>query len=113
MIGVDIEDIERFKNKPQTFLDKVFTQNEQLYCLSKSDSEKHFAARFCAKEAVIKALSSYDIHDVYPKDIEVYHLENKCPAVKILKTLDKKISFNLSISHDRTKAIAFVTSQIN
>lgn len=110
MIGVDIEDIERFKDKSPEFLNRIFTDNEQKYCSGFLNPESHYAVRFCAKEAVIKALSSYGIKIVSYKDIEIFHDENKCPKVKILKHIKEDITFNLSLSHDRTKAIAFVTS---
>lgn len=108
-IGVDIEDIERFENKPQEFLDKVFTKSEQEYCSSFSKPKSRYAARYCAKEAVVKALSGFGIKDVFYKDIEVYHDENKCPNVRLLKNTNRNLVINLSISHDKTKAVAFVT----
>jgi len=61
-IGCDIEDISRFRNKidkkSNKFLDKIFTKEEQAYCNSKSDPAMHYAGRFCAKEAVVKAVKS-------------------------------------------------------
>jgi len=111
VIGVDIEDIERFKNKPREFHDRIFTAVEQEYCSRFANPESHLAARFCAKEAVIKALSALDVTNVSYNEIEVFHNENKCPKVRILKKLKKNITFQLSLSHDRTKAIAFVTAE--
>ena len=110
-IGVDIEDIERFKGKSEDFFNRVFTDLELEYCLKYSKPESHFAARFCAKEAVVKALTALDIENVSYKDIEVFHNEKHCPQIRILKPIDKNIIFQLSLSHDRTKAIAFVTAQ--
>ncbi len=110
-IGVDIEDISRFVDKSPEFLDRVFTDLELEYCMKYSKPESHLAARFCAKEAVIKALTALDIKNVALCEIEVFHNENKCPQIRILKNLDKKIAFQLSLSHDRTKAIAFVTAE--
>ncbi len=107
-VGVDIEDIERFKGKSQDFLDRVFTPSEQVYCNSFSHPESRYCARFCAKEAVVKALSGFGIKNVYYSEIEVYHDENNCPNVRILKELGKDFCINLSISHEKTKAVAFV-----
>lgn len=107
-VGVDIEDIDRFKDKSNGFIERVFTPLETEYCLKHSKPESHFAVRFCAKEAVIKALSALDVKNVGLSQIEIFHNENKCPQVRILKQLDKDIVFNLSLSHDRSKAIAFV-----
>lgn len=116
-IGVDIEDIERFENKSQKFLDRIYTKNEQQYCLSKAKPESHLAVRFCAKEAVVKALNS--MNKVHPplNKIEVYHDENKCPKIRLLGKLFEKVigsdyddlTIEVSLSHDKTKAIAFVS----
>ena len=61
-IGCDIEDVSRFRNRikdrSDKFLDKIFTKEEQVYCNSKSDPAIHYAGRFCAKEAVVKAVKS-------------------------------------------------------
>lgn len=109
-VGVDIEDIERFKDKSKEFIERIFTPLEIEYCMKYSQPESHFAVRFCAKEAVIKALTALDITNVNLSEIEVFHNTNKCPQVRILKQLEKNVTFNLSLSHDRSKAIAFVTA---
>lgn len=93
-IGVDIEDIERFKGKSQDFLNRVFTFHELEYCLKFSKPESHLAARFCAKEAVVKALTALDIEGVSYNEIEVFHNEKQCPQIRILKSLEKILFFN-------------------
>ena len=110
-IGVDIEDIERFKGKSEDFLHRVFTPLELEYCLKFSKPESHLTARFCAKEAVVKALTALDIENVPYNKIEVFHNEKQCPQIRILKQIEKNIVFQVSLSHDRTKAIAFVTAE--
>ena len=110
-IGVDIEDIERFKGKSEDFLHRVFTPLELEYCLQFSKPESHLAARFCAKEAVVKALTALDIENVPYNKIEVFHNEKQYPQIRILKQIEKNIVFQVSLSHDRTKAIAFVTAE--
>lgn len=112
-IGVDIEDISRFENKSQNFLDRIYTKNEQEYCLLKSSPANHFAVRFCAKEAVVKALNSMGISHPRLKQIEIYHDENGCPKVRLLSKSDNKLTIQISLSHDKTKAIAFVTIEQN
>ena len=42
----------------QRFIDRIYTKHEQEYCNSKSKPEIHYAGRFAAKEAIIKALKS-------------------------------------------------------
>lgn len=106
MIGVDIEDISRFKDKEQAFYERVFTKAEIEYCESKKTPAPHYAARFCAKEAVFKALSSAGIHNVVISQVEVYNDENSCPRIRLLNT-DKKYNIHVSLSHEKEKAIAF------
>jgi len=107
-IGVDIEDIKRFKDKSQKFLDRIFTKDEQAYCLSKPNPASHFAVRFCAKEAVTKALNSMDIRQPQLNKIEIYHDENKCPKIKLSGKEYDNFTIEVSLSHEKTKAIAFV-----
>lgn len=108
-VGVDIEDIARFKDKPQEFFDRIFTKNEQEYCLSKANPASHFAVRFCAKEAVTKALNSINIRQPQLNKIEVCHDENKCPKIKLPDVKEyANLKVEVSLSHDKTKAVAFV-----
>lgn len=47
--------IERWQDR---FVDRVFTDDEIAYCRSRRDPAPHFAARFAAKEAFLKALGA-------------------------------------------------------
>lgn len=110
--GIDIEDISRFKNKTLEkdlkFLQRIFTKNELDYCFKNKNKEAHLCARFCAKEAVIKALSGlYDKNVSYNK-IEILKHPNGAPYINILVDELKKYNFSLSLSHEKDKAIAFV-----
>lgn len=112
-VGVDIEEINRFKDKPQEFLDRIYTNNEQEYCKSKAKPESHFAVRFCAKEAVTKALNSINIKQPRLNQIEIYHDKNKCPKIKLPKSEEyNNLKIEISLSHDRTKAIAFAMIEV-
>jgi len=112
-IGVDIEDISRFENRNQKFLDRIYTEKEQEYCLSKAIPACHFAVRFCAKEAVIKGLNAMGINHPQLNQIEIYHDENKCPKIKLPEMKDySNLTIEVSLSHDRTKAIAFVVIRL-
>ena len=102
-IGTDIEDARRFENKtPDTdflFLKKIFTDKEIQYCFSKGKSHLHLCARFCAKEAIVKALSAYNISDVYYSDIEILNNKDGSPYALIYKYPD--ISVKVTLSHSR------------
>lgn len=106
MIGVDIENISRFKDKERAFYERVFTQSEIEYCESKRNPAPHYAARFCAKEAVFKALSSAGIGNILITQIEVYNDKNGSPRIRLLNS-DIKYKVHISLSHDKEKAIAF------
>ena len=114
-IGTDIVEISRIKKimeRTPIFLDKVYTLGEREYCLKRKQSGQSFAARFAAKEAVLKAfgtgLSAFSL-----KDIEVVNLENGRPEINLsgeLKVFAEKIkvkSIKISLSHSGDTAIAF------
>lgn len=111
-IGVDIEEISRFEDKTQEFFDRIYTKNEQAYCSSKPNPQSHFAVRFCAKEAVIKALNSMGLIHPRLNLIEVCHNSKRVPQIKLPDLPDyANLAIEVSLSHDKTKAIAFVTIQ--
>lgn len=61
-IGNDIIEIARIRSSLEThglrFMEKLFTTEEKDYCLKYKDPVPHFAGRFAAKEAVVKALGT-------------------------------------------------------
>lgn len=103
-VGVDIEDISRFKKKPfeenNDFYEKIFTEKEIKYCTKKLKPYQHFVVRFCAKEAFIKAI---DQKIKNYKSIEIKMKENNQPFIEWAG-----VNVFLSISHDKDKAVAFV-----
>lgn len=105
-IGVDIESISQFRekdfNQNTRFYENIFTEDEIKYCLSKGNPYQHFAVRFCAKEAFIKAM---DKSNISYRDIEIKMRNNK--PILVHKE-GAHIQGKLSLSHDKDKAIAFV-----
>ena len=59
-IGIDILKVDRIKTAidrhGKKFTDRVFTRNEQEYCIAKSNTYESLAARFSVKEAAFKSL---------------------------------------------------------
>lgn len=110
-VGVDIEENSRFVDKvsDKNFLQRIFTQAEIDYCLSKVNVHEHLAVRFCAKEAVVKALSTFYNTEVSIRlnQIEVMK-ESKIPTVKIHSTQYQDLTFSLSMSHCKSHSIAQV-----
>ncbi|MFH1353244.1 MAG: 4'-phosphopantetheinyl transferase superfamily protein, partial [bacterium] len=95
----------RFKGVSEKFLNRVFTEEEISYCRKSANPAMHFAARFAAKEAVIKATTKTDIA---LKDIFVKNRANGAPDVFIK---GKKKKFFISISHTKDIAVAVVAVQ--
>ena len=58
-IGTDIVNVRRMQQaierQGRRFLDRIFTPDEQRYCETKRNKYENYAARFAAKEALIKA----------------------------------------------------------
>jgi len=83
--GIDIVEIARFRKiiagSGQRFLDRVFTPEEQRFCLARRDPAPHFAARFAAKEAVFKALETGWAKGVTWLDVEVRRQEQGAPEI--------------------------------
>lgn len=103
-IGTDIVDIARFRNLPymenRHFYDNIFTENESKYCLGFEDPYPHFAARFAAKESIIKALTE----KLDRKMIEIIHKDKK-PFVYIDSR--ERDDIRLSLSHTDEYALSF------
>ena len=118
-IGTDIIEIVRIKtilngDHSESFIERVFTENEIRYCESKYRPEIHYAARFAAKEAFFKALGTGYRDGMSWKDISVTNDELGKPEIELSgKTLGnfKKKKFShvhISISHTKEYAVSFV-----
>lgn len=113
--GIDIIEIERVKQSIEEtdgkFCERVYTQKEIEYCESKKvQKHQHYAARFAAKEAVLKAISEMleSKFDIEWKEIEILNDENGRPYVNLLKEGLEGINIDISISHCKTYAVASV-----
>jgi holo-[acyl-carrier protein] synthase len=112
-IGVDIESIDRFTGSDfvqnSALLNRIFTQREQEYCFSKKTAAPYLTARYCGKEAIVKALASIGGANVRYIDIEIINEQNGMPVVRVNKACFHDLQIHLSLSHCRDKAIAFAT----
>ena len=105
-VGVDIEEVE--KNVELFTKHHIFTKDEIEYCFSKKNYAAHLAARYCAKEACLKAVCSFGYDAVSYADFEVYHAKNGAPEVRVLNPgLADRIELKISISHSKTNAICY------
>lgn len=110
-IGTDIVEINRIEkaiNRTEKFLTKVFTKKEIEYCSSKPNKYERFAGRFCAKEAISKALGT-GVRDFNLTDIEIVNDALGKPEVKFYGNLENEINtvkIHLTISHCKDYATA-------
>jgi holo-[acyl-carrier protein] synthase len=74
-LGLDATDIDRvadvIERHGERFLRRIFTDIEIAYCTRRRVPAIHFAARFAAKEAAMKALGTGHTQDVLWRDVEV------------------------------------------
>ena len=117
--GIDIIEIERVKQSIEEtdckFCERVYTEKEIEYCESKKIQKyQHYAARFAAKEAVLKAISQLleSKFDIEWKEIEILNDEDGRPYVNILKQGLNIDNIDISISHCKIYAVASVVVYI-
>lgn len=116
--GIDIVEVYRMRDAIKKwgdgFLSKIFTAREIQYSNSRRFSPQHFAARFAAKEAVVKAFGEPTRFPIKWTDIEVLNDEEGKPVLEFhdtaLKAKRKKRvgSVVLSLSHSKNYAVANV-----
>lgn len=113
--GIDIIEIDRVKKSIEDtegkFCARVYTEKEIEYCESKKAQKyQHYAARFAAKEAVLKAISQLleSKFDIEWKQIEILNDESGRPYVNLLKEGINITDIDISISHCKTYAVASV-----
>jgi holo-[acyl-carrier protein] synthase len=74
-LGLDATDIDRIaatiERYGDRFLHRIFTEGEVAYCMRRRVPSIHFAGRFAAKEAAMKALGTGHSQGVLWRDIEV------------------------------------------
>lgn len=118
-IGVDAVDIERFRDailRTPSMLERIFTIPELEYVEPKSDPIPSLAARFAAREAVMKAmgvgLGTFGFHEVW-----VERAESGEPRLQIIgrakELADERgiTRWHLSITHTAIVAIAHVIAE--
>ena len=110
-IGTDIESIARFNKLDKKFFERIYTKTELSYCFKTTHPAQHLAVRYCAKEAVLKALSGMDIKGkvatpIPLNKIEIMHAPNNTPTVTLHETRLQGLNIRISLSHCEDKAIA-------
>ena len=119
-IGIDAVDVPRFRAtlaRTPSFRDRVFTDQELIPLADRRDPVPSLAARFAAREAVMKAmgvgLGAFDFHDVW-----VDRLDSGRPVLQVSGRADALArergigSWHLSLTHTDELAIAYVVASI-
>ncbi|HEY9682011.1 MAG TPA: holo-ACP synthase [Oculatellaceae cyanobacterium] len=119
-IGTDIVSLERIERAYSRFgtkfLDRILTPAEKTYVLSRNKGAiASLAGRFAAKEACSKMLGT-GWHNLDWKEVEVVRLYTGAPQLKLHGRAKERAErlglsqFELSISHEREFAVAFVVA---
>ena len=117
-IGIDIIEVARVREvllRTPRFAERVFTAAERAYCDSRGVvSAQHYAARFAAKEAALKALQTGWRGGISWQDVEIAARDSGAPYLIFrgeVQAVFEKFSAtatHLSISHTSEHAIAQV-----
>ncbi|GAC1450573.1 MAG: holo-ACP synthase [Isosphaeraceae bacterium] len=116
-IGTDIVECPRIgkmiQRHGELFLRRVYTEREIRYCQARKHATEHFAGRWAAKEAILKAIGTGWSREIAWTDLEVRNAFSGAPQVLICggaKEAAQKRGIGdilISISHCRTYATAY------
>lgn len=113
-LGVDIVEIDRMaaalERRPR-IKERIFSEDERRYCDKRARPEVHYALRFAAKEAVLKALGT-GFSGMRFCDVEVVREGGGRPTVRLSGAAAKRadelgvVEMHLSLSFTHTTAVA-------
>ncbi len=115
-VGIDLCEVDRMRHvlaRTPGFAARVFTDDEQEYCRERRDPVERFAARFAAKEAVLKAMA-LGLGACAFREIEVVRAESGAPSLALhggaaeLAAARGIAGWHVSLSHTSTVAEALV-----
>ena len=122
-IGIDIIEVRRVREtieRTPRFAERVFTAAERAYCESRgAAAAQHYAARFAAKEAALKALQTGWSGGISWQDVEVTAKDSGAPVISFhgrageLYDQTGATAVHLSIAHTTEHAIAEVVLERN
>ncbi len=113
-LGVDIVEIDRMKlalERTPRLRERIFSSDERWYCEHKAKPYVHYAMRFAAKEAVLKALGT-GFSGMRFCDVEVVRENNGRPVPKLSGRAAERaeelgvVEMHLSLSFTHTTAVA-------
>lgn len=116
-IGTDLIEVERVAEKMEKktgFKELVFSRAEIIYCEAKTNKYEHYAARFAAKEAFLKAIGTGWRNGTAFNEIEIFNDVEGKPEIRFLGNTAITIAelkpgkMFVSLSHLKTMASAIV-----
>jgi holo-[acyl-carrier protein] synthase len=114
-VGIDLLEIERLERalaRHPRLAERVFTAAERDYAAARARPGRHLAARFAAKEAVVKALGMRGGFGF--RDIEV--VAGEPPTVRLsglaaVAAGERRVEISLTHSRDHAAAVALAGSR--
>jgi holo-[acyl-carrier protein] synthase len=116
-IGTDITECLRIarmiERHGELFISRVYTPVEIEYCQNRKQSTQHFAGRWAAKEAILKAIGTGWVRGISWRDIEIRSEPSGKPVVGVrggVKEVVERLEVAqilVSISHCHTHATAY------
>ncbi len=118
-IGTDLVEIDRLSRslKRPGFLGHVFSETERRDCESRAFPPQHYAARFAAKEAFLKAVGKGIFGGIALNEIEVVGEMGSAPSLRLGERARDAMAKQggsaalLSLTHSGNLAMAFVVVQ--
>ncbi|HEX5471692.1 MAG TPA: holo-ACP synthase, partial [Lacipirellulaceae bacterium] len=119
--GIDIVECLRIaqmiERHGELFITRVYTDEEIEYCTVRKAATQHYAGRWAAKEAVLKALGTGWRRGIGWRDIEIRNNRKGAPTV-LLRGGARDVMeqtgirrLHVSISHCRSFAVAYVVAE--
>ena len=116
-IGTDIVECLRIaqmiERHGELFIARVYTQHEIQYCQNRKAATQHFAGRWAAKEAVLKAIGTGWRRGISWRDVEIRNVAGGRPVVSLRGGVREVVDemgigqVLISISHCRSHATAY------
>ena len=108
-VGIDLLEIERLERalaRRPRLAERLFTDSERAYAATRARPAMHLAARFCAKEAVAKALA---LREWSWRDVEVLGGGDGPPEVRLTGAAQERADelgarVGISLTHTRGMA---------
>ena len=115
-VGIDLLEIDRLERalaRRPRLAERLFTEGERAYAATRARPAMHLAARFCAKEAVAKALQ---LRDGSWLDVEVVGGGDEPPGVVLSGAAERRaralgVSIALSLTHTHGMAAAVAVTE--